>query len=126
MLIFGNTFINCGNSAIFGDCLYGGLNDFHVYNNVVMITDPQVNAGSPVGILLTTDGGYPASGAPATCVFNNVTIMNNDVVDLNTFAGYTCIGLNNNANKSASFASCAVTNNLMINCAFGIASERSP
>ena len=104
--IYGNTFVNMANYAVFPEPYTGGFTNMLIYNNVMMLQGPNIVPGTTLQALVVA--GDPTK--PAT----NVHVFNNTVVDYQNSYGiafrnpYT----NNSANT---FFNCSAENNVFIN-----------
>ena len=109
--IYNNTITDMANSCIYGDGYAGGFTNVMVYNNVCQVTDPLIASGSPGGIIFGSDAGFV--GTPP-CVFTNIVISNNIIVDLH--ANNAAVALNNVNGILTTFSGCIIANNAMVNC----------
>lgn len=116
--IYGNTFVDCSNYAIYGDAYFGGFTDFYVYNNLIVFEDSNLLTGTPGGIIFGVDGGYNGGGA---CTFTRVVLANNVISDYQNNGG---VALSNvTSNHTSAFVNCIIENNLLVNSANGIRHE---
>ena len=106
--LYGNTFVDIGNYALFGDAYYGGFNHVWVYNNVFLIAGSAVYPG---GAVFGTDGGYLG---PSPCPFNDVIIANNLASGYPNNGGQP-FSLNNVSSHATVFTGDAVVNNVIVN-----------
>ena len=110
--LYGNTFVNIGNYALFADAYYGGFNYIYVYNNEFLMGGNYVY---PVAVAFGTDGGYVG---PSPCTYNNIVIANN-VAD--GFGSLSAFNLGNSSANVTTFANDLVENNMAINSAGAVA-----
>jgi hypothetical protein len=106
--LYGNTFVDIGNYALFGDAYYGGFNHVWVYNNIFLIVGSAVYPG---GAVFGTDGGYLG---PSPCTFNDVIIANNLASGYPNDGGQP-FSLNNVSPYATVFTGDAVVNNVIVN-----------
>jgi hypothetical protein len=107
--IYGNRYLNYGNFAIYGDPTFGPLAHVWVFNNIVIDSDPNVQAGSSGGIIFGTDGGLNTGSTS----FSDVVIANNVAVDY--LARQAAFALNNHTSFPTTFDSCVMANNIAVN-----------
>lgn len=123
--IYGNTFTNISDYAVFLDCYYGNATHYWVFNNLARITDSGLDSGSPGGFILGVDGGYgdSTSGQTTQCVLDDVIVANNVVLDYNwgnATAG-ACINSGQNPIYYSTtggppiFTNCYGVNNIFVN-----------
>jgi hypothetical protein len=107
---YGNYCQDIANYALFGDAYYGDFTHFWVYNNIVVLADPTLQAGNaPQGIAIGPDGGDTVSNP----TISNVTIANNLIVDYGT---HSAISLWRPPTAPVtSFVNCLVVNNIGVN-----------
>jgi hypothetical protein len=107
--IYGNRILNYGNFALYGDPTFGPLAHVWVYNNVVMDSDPYVQAGSSGGIIFGTDGGLTTGSTS----FDDIVIANNMGVDY--LKQQAAFALNNHTSFPTTFTKCVMANNITVN-----------
>lgn len=104
--IYNNYFENISNYPIYGDAYYGGFSHFYVFNNIVALTDPEVqHEDSPQGISIASE----MNQAP----FDNVVVAHNIVVD---YTWHRAILVGNGGSGTIAFgANIGVWNNVATN-----------
>jgi len=91
---FNNYYENITNYPMYGDAFYGGMTDFYVFNNVIVLSDPVIINGfaSPQGIAI----GSQMTNAP----FRNVVVANNLVAD---YASHWAVALGDGGSGTISY-----------------------
>jgi hypothetical protein len=107
--IYNNTYMNYGNFCLYGDPTFGPMSYVYVYNNIVMDSDPNVQAGSSGGIIFGTDGGLNTGSTS----FSYIVIANNIAVDFLT--RQAAFALNNHTSFPTTFNNCVMANNIAVN-----------
>lgn len=105
--IYGNTFTNMTNYAVYGEALTAGFTDVYVYANIARLTSSSLTS-------LTVLGGF-IFGIQGTTdrTFLRVIIGNNTIADYGTTS--PCISLNDVAVGVATFTDCVIANNAIVN-----------
>jgi len=106
--IYNNVIVDFANYGLFGEAYATGYSDTLVYNNLVLISDSDILSGYPGGIIFGTSSGYHG---PSPCVFDNVVIANNTIVD---FDDHMVIALNNVTGYPTTFKDCYIQNNAIV------------
>lgn len=113
ILIFNNNMQDWGNYTVFLDAIYGVWQDTHVYDNLIWVTNPNINTGSPGGIIMATQFG------PSGFLYmTGVTITNNTIVDIFTSNNTACASyLVQDWFPLSGFyvTGCSLANNLFVN-----------
>ena len=110
--IYSNQFLNIANYPVYGDAYFGGFAHLQIFNNVISLDNPGIQATNPPqGIAVGPDGaawnvlGYwPA--------FTDILIANNLISD---YGHHGAVLLQNNAGQSSVFTRCVVQNNVAVN-----------
>jgi hypothetical protein len=110
--VYNNYFQDIANYPVFGDSYYGDFAHFWVYNNILVLADPAVQASNPPqGIVIGQDGGAYANMGRAPN-FTDVVIANN-LSD--GYLNHSSFVLNNVTSHPSQFTSCLISNNVGVN-----------
>jgi hypothetical protein len=111
--IYNNLIENIGDAAIDNDnYLVSTLAHFHVYNNVIRITDSAFRS-KPGGAWPMAMRVYASGGRTITSI-DDYVIANNTIVDYSTYQNVTAVAINGNANPTV--ANSYIKNNIFYNC----------
>ena len=92
---YNNYFENVTGYPFYGDAFYAGFSNLYVFNNVIVITDPEVRGeDSPQGIAIGSEMG----GAP----FSNIVVSNNLIAD---YGAHGAINLGDGGSGTISYGS---------------------
>lgn len=126
--IYNNEFVDCSNYAVYGDAYYGPFTDLYIYNNVARYEDSAMIVNTPTptpgGFIVGVDGQWNTQNPGVTCVFTRVWLLNNTVVDYGANGGVAISNVRPDLN-TASFVSCRIQNNLLINTPGGVRNENN-
>jgi hypothetical protein len=116
---YNNYFQDIGNYALFGDGFYGTFDHFIVFNNVAVLTDPVIQAATPQGLNIGTDGGYYNQNHRTWAKLSGLSICCNVVVDYRptNIAGRLANGFNYSVAMAAkdTYTNCSCYNNIVVN-----------
>jgi hypothetical protein len=107
---YGNYCLDIANYALFGDGYYGDLHHFWVYNNIVVLADPTLQAGNaPQGLAIGPDGG----DLVASPTMDDVFIVNNVIDGYQNKSGISL--WEPKPGRTTTFINCKVANNVLVN-----------
>src|SRR6267142_3395386 len=103
---YNNYFENITNYPFYGDAYYGGFSHLYIFNNIIALTDPEVQQeDSPQGLVV----GSEMNQAP----FDNIVVAHNIVVD---YTWHQAIAVGSGGSGTISYgANIGVWNNLATN-----------
>ena len=81
--IYGNTFVNMGNAAIFLDGYFGGFSHVRIYNNLLYMAVSVTGAWYPRGMDIISDAAVVSGPLP----FTDIAVVNNTVANYSTLYG---------------------------------------
>jgi hypothetical protein len=107
--IYGNSFINMGNSGVFLDGYFGGFSNCEIYNNLIYMNIPVTGSWYPRGMDIIADAAAVAGPLP----FVNIIAANN------TFANFTTLYAMSfyppPTGVGATYVNCIAANNIAYN-----------